>query len=450
MSGIAIIIPGISFGTSGLGKVTPTEQEEVPLVSLAIIGKDSVTTGNQAQYLVEYTPENTTQKGVQWTITSGDRYAKIDESGMLTVLESATTPQGVTIRATSTQRPSIYAEKRVSVLYEEKVVDIPVTAIEITGSDTIEAGADSVQLSIKYTPENTTEKSVLWETSDGNVATVNSSGMVTVNLPHRYFERQVTIKATSAYNDAVTTQKTITIKEKAATDYVHDGLQADYDAVDNLDTGTHDNSAEKWVDKAGTYDMNIRMSQYTKYWRENAYDLTGCGDVTDVGFTREGYPLQNVGSGDFTVEITFTTNSGMYDAHLGFFLYKNVTGRFQFAIDYKTSDGTGHFKASLYSSGGFKDYFYLDEHGEKVPVSDNGEFHVAAFVRSGSTWKLYDNGVLRGTFTLAGYNLLSESCTMLLAQDGQPFAYHSYKFYNKALTDTEAAQNYSFEKNYYK
>ena len=449
MSGIAIIIPGISFGTSGLGKVTPTEQEEVPLVSLAIIGEDSVTTGNKAQYLVEYTPANTTQKGVQWTITSGGMYAKIDESGMLTVLESATTPQGVTIRATSTQRPSIYVEKMVSVLYEEKVVDIPVTAIEITGSDTIEAGANSLQLAIKYTPENTTETTVLWETSDGNVATVDSSGMVTVNLPHRYFERQVTIKATSVSNDAVTTQKTITIKEKAATDYVKDGLVADYDAVDNLDTGTHDNSATKWVDKAGTYDMNIRMSQYKMYWRDKAYELTGCGDVTDVGFTREGYPLQNVGSGDFTVEITFTTNDGMYDAHLGFFLYAYVTGRFQFSIDYKTSDGTGHFKASLYSDG-WKDHFYLDEHGEKVPVSDNGEFHVAAFVRSGSTWKLYDNGVLRGTFTLAGFNLLSESITMLLAQDGQPFAYHSYKFYNKALTDTEAAQNHSFEKNYYK
>lgn len=449
MSGIAIIIPGISFGTSGLGKVTPTDQEKVPLVSLAIIGKDSVTTGNQAQYLVEYTPENTTQQGVQWTITSGGRYAKIDGSGMLTVLESATTPQGVTICATSTQRPSIYAEKMVSVLYEEKVVDIPVTAIEITGGDTIEAGVDSVRLSIKYTPENTTETTVIWETSDGNVATVNSSGMVTVNLPHRYLERQVTIKATSVYNDSVTTQKTITIKAEQATDYVKDGLVADYDAIDNLDTGTHDNSAAKWVDKAGTYDMNIRMSQYTKYWREKAYDLTGCEDLTDVGFTRKGYPLQNVGSGDFTVEITFTTNDGMYDAHLGFFLYAYVTGRFQFAIDYKNGGGTGYLKASLYSSG-FKDYFYLDEDGEKVPVTNADEFHVVAFARSGATWKVYDNGVLKGTFTLAGFNLLSDSRTMLLAQDGQPFAYHSYKFYNKALSDAEAAQNWSYERNYYK
>lgn len=451
MSGIAIIIPGISFGTSGLGKVTPTDQEKVPLVSLAIIGKDSVTTGNQAQYLVEYTPENTTQKGVQWTITSGDMYAKIDESGMLTVLESATTPQVVTIRATSTQRPSIYAEKMVSVLYEEKVVDIPVTGIKITGGDTIAAGADTLQLGIEYTPENTTQKGVKWGTSDMYTAVVNGSGLVSVTLPHRYMEREVTIKAVSTIDESVFDEKTITIKAEQATDYVKDGLVADYDAIENQGTGTHSDSSSVWKDLAGAYDMDIRMSQYTKYWKAKAYDLTGASrsDLVNTGFTREGYPLQNVGSGDFTLEITFTTNSGMYDAHLGFFLYAYVTGRFQFAIDYKNGGGTGYLKASLYSSG-FKDYFYLDEDGEKVPVTNADEFHVVAFARSGATWKVYDNGVLKGTFTLAGFNLMSSSSTMLLAQDGQPFAYHSYKFYNKALTDTEAAQNYSFEKNYYK
>lgn len=449
MSGLALIIPDVDFGARNIGKVTPIGGGDVPLTGISINGAASVYEGNSATYSVDYTPENTTEKGVAWSVVSGGQYAIIDSEGRLSVLAAASEAQRITIRATSTARAGIVAEKEVSVKYETK--EVPLTGIKITGGDTIAAGVDTLQLGIEYTPSGTTQKGVKWGTSDMYTAVVNGSGLVSVTLPHRYMERQVTIKAVSTIDESVFDEKTITIKAEQATDYVKDGLVADYDAIDNQGTGTHSDSSSVWKDLAGAYDMDIRMSQYTKYWKAKAYDLTGASrsDLVNTGFTREGYPLQNVGSGDFTLEITFTTNSGMYDAHLGFFLYAYVTGRFQFAIDYKNGGGTGYLKASLYSSG-FKDYFYLDEDGEKVPVTNADEFHVVAFARSGATWKVYDNGVLRGTFTLAGFNLLSDSSTMLLAQDGQPFAYHSYKFYNKALTDTEAAQNYSFEKNYYK
>ena len=449
MSGLALIIPDVDFGARNIGKVTPIGGGDVPLTGISINGAASVYEGNSATYSVDYTPENTTEKGVAWSVVSGGQYAIIDSEGRLSVLAAASEAQRITIRATSTARAGIVAEKEVSVKYETK--EVPLTGIKITGGDTIAAGVDTLQLGIEYTPSGTTQKGVKWGTSDMYTAVVNGSGLVSVTLPHRYMERQVTIKAVSTIDESVFDEKTITIKEEAATDYVKDGLVADFDAIDNQGTGTHSDSSSVWKDLAGAYDMDIRMSQYTKYWKAKAYDLTGArrSELVNTGFTREGYPLQDVGSGDFTVEITFTTNDGMYDAHLGFFLYAYVTGRFQFAIDYKNGGGTGYLKASLYSRG-FKDYFYLDEQGEKVPVTNGDEFHVVAFVRSGATWKVYDNGVLKGTFTLAGFNLMSSSSTMLLAQDGQPFAYHSYKFYNKALNDIEAAQNYSFEKNYYK
>lgn len=449
MSGLALIIPDVDFGARNIGKVTPIGGGDVPLTGISINGAASVYEGNSATYSVDYTPENTTEKGVAWSVVSGGQYAIIDSEGRLSVLAAASEAQRITIRATSTARAGIVAEKEVSVKYDTK--EVPLTGIKITGGDTIAAGVDTLQLGIEYTPSGTTQKGVKWGTSDMYTATVNGSGLVYVTLPHRYMERQVTIKAVSTIDESVFDEKTITIKAEQATDYVKDGLVADFDAIDNQGTGTHSDSSSVWKDLAGAYDMDIRQAQYTKYWKAKAYDLTGASrsDLVNTGFTRQGYPLQNVGSGDFTLEITFTTNSGMYDAHLGFFLYAYVAGRFQFAIDYKNGGGTGYLKASLYSSG-FKDYFYLDEDGEKVPVTNGDEFHVVAFVRSGATWKVYDNGVLKGTFTLAGFNLMSSSSTMLLAQDGQPFAYHSYKFYNKALNDIEAAQNYSFEKNYYK
>ena len=452
MNGLAIVIPYVDFSYNSLGKVTPVTGEEIPLVSLTISGADSVSNGNTSTYSVSYTPSNTTERGVSWSVSQGNEYATINQGGKLSVLPSATEERQVTIRATSTKREDVYAEKVVSVRYQMESADIPVTGISITGASTIAQGVSALQLGIAYTPDDTTQRGIEWQSSDGTIASVNGDGLVSVTLEHRYLERQVTIKAISTANGEVTAQKTITIEEEQAMDYTHDGLVADYDAIDNLGTGIHSNSANKWADKAGGYDMNIRMPEYTKYWKDKAYDLSGLGSgqVTDVGFTRsDTYPLQDIGTGDFTVEIAFTTNSGMYDAHLGFFLYAYSTGRYQFAIHYKTSDGKGFFKCSTYDSG-WKDNFYIDEEGEKVAVTNANEFHVAAFTRQGDTWKVYDNGILRGSFILADFKLLSVGTTMLLAQDGQPFAYHGYKFYNKALTAKEAARNWSFANNYYK
>lgn len=54
---------------------------------------------------------------------------------------------------------------------------------------------DAVQLSVSYSPSNTTQKGVKWSSSDDTVATVSSSGYVTVKKAG-----SVTITATSTYN----------------------------------------------------------------------------------------------------------------------------------------------------------------------------------------------------------------------------------------------------------
>lgn len=92
-----------------------TVNTAVALTGLSVSGDSTVgNAGNKAQYNVEYTPSNTTQRGVIWSVTSGSAYASIDESGLLTV-KSGANGNAVTIRATSKENTSIYAEKTISV-----------------------------------------------------------------------------------------------------------------------------------------------------------------------------------------------------------------------------------------------------------------------------------------------------------------------------------------------
>ena len=112
--GLAIIFPNVDFRSANLGKVTLTE--DVELQSLSIVGESTVV-GTEAMYSVNYTPENTNQRGVVWSIVSGGEYSSIDSStGKLTVRSGAQSSV-VVIKATSAKNSAIYAEKSISVSY---------------------------------------------------------------------------------------------------------------------------------------------------------------------------------------------------------------------------------------------------------------------------------------------------------------------------------------------
>lgn len=110
--GLAVIVPDISFAGANIGQVTPVSPTPTPLVSLAVTGPDSIVTPTLAgQYSVAYTPANTTERGVTWSLTSGGTLASIDSNGYLTITGNGS----VTIRATSAIDQTIYAEKVVAV-----------------------------------------------------------------------------------------------------------------------------------------------------------------------------------------------------------------------------------------------------------------------------------------------------------------------------------------------
>lgn len=111
--GIAIIVKYADFSSNNIGKVTPTNIVE--LVSLSIVGPDSVM--GDAHFEAAYSPKDTTQRGVTWSIESGSQYATIDpNTGILTALQGADN-SSVTIKVTSKVNASISAQKIVSVTF---------------------------------------------------------------------------------------------------------------------------------------------------------------------------------------------------------------------------------------------------------------------------------------------------------------------------------------------
>lgn len=112
--GLAIIVPGADFSLKNLGQVTlaDTGPEEVPIQALTINGPTSVyNEQNSAAYTITYTPDNTTQKGVIWSISGGNDLATIDQNGKLTITGTG----NITIKAMSSRDNNITATLKVAI-----------------------------------------------------------------------------------------------------------------------------------------------------------------------------------------------------------------------------------------------------------------------------------------------------------------------------------------------
>lgn len=92
-----------------------------------------------------------------------------------------------------------------SISYEEASAEILLSGLTINGSTTITAG-ESAQLSVAYTPANTTQTGVVWSSSDEAVATVSASGRVSAVAAGA-----VVITARSTANPNISTVYNITV-----------------------------------------------------------------------------------------------------------------------------------------------------------------------------------------------------------------------------------------------
>lgn len=130
--------------------------------------------------------------------SSDEQVATVDENGVITALAKGEVT--ITIKGDD-------IVKTITVNIEEK--RIPVTAITGNMSDTMTLTAgENTQLICSVVPENATEQTITYSSSDGNVATIGQDGVITaVNPGH------TTITASAA--DGITKQMSLTVNAKA-------------------------------------------------------------------------------------------------------------------------------------------------------------------------------------------------------------------------------------------
>ena len=155
---------------------TVIDKVDIDITGLGILGPSTVNdVSNTAQFQVTYSPSSTTQRSITWSVVSGSDYASIDEKGLLTVKGGAN-GSTVKIQATSKDNSSVYAEKSVTVTY--KIASVSVTGVSLSKSVLSLAVGESETLVATVAPERATDRSVTWESSNKNVATVNQNGTV--------------------------------------------------------------------------------------------------------------------------------------------------------------------------------------------------------------------------------------------------------------------------------
>lgn len=173
-------ITGISLGettiTAACGEVTatcsitviPTPVESITLSNSELLMR----VGKTSELLPIVLPTDATDPSIRWS-SDNESIATVDENGKVTAVSVGTT----TIIATSVSNPEVKGYCYVTV---ENVADIvPVQGIKISDSALTLIEGDTYTLTANITPENASDKTLTWVSSDITKATVNSEGLVT-------------------------------------------------------------------------------------------------------------------------------------------------------------------------------------------------------------------------------------------------------------------------------
>lgn len=122
--------------------------------------------GDTKTLVATVNPENASDKTITWTSSNPD-VASVDEGGTITAIEKGI----ATITAKAGDKS---ASCNVTVMRE-----IPVSSVELDAKTLSLVAGDQVTLTAIISPEDATDKTVIWSSSDSNIASVDSDGKVT-------------------------------------------------------------------------------------------------------------------------------------------------------------------------------------------------------------------------------------------------------------------------------
>ena len=149
--------------------VTVTNNEQnIPVSGVSIVGNPEVNEGEETQLRATVTPSNATNKKVTWA-SSNTEVATVDSDGLVTGVKEGTTTITVTTEDNG---------KTASCTVTVKSTRTEVDGVSISGNTNIKEN-EKTQLKATVTPSSATNKNVTWASSNTEVATVDSDGLVT-------------------------------------------------------------------------------------------------------------------------------------------------------------------------------------------------------------------------------------------------------------------------------
>ena len=144
------------------------EKDKSVAVTEVRLNKASVTLveGNTEELMATVMPENATDKGIEWT-SNNESVATVSPTGLVTAIKDG--------KATITVKTN---DGGFTATCAVTVKIIPVSEIELNKIElTLDEGKEE-KLVVTVKPDNATDKSVVWESSNAAVATVDQEGLV--------------------------------------------------------------------------------------------------------------------------------------------------------------------------------------------------------------------------------------------------------------------------------
>ena len=174
-AGTTIVKATANDDSGKYGECTVTVQEGVPPqvpVTAVTLNKTTLTLleGASASLIATVTPDNATDKSLTWS-SSNPAVASVNQAGVVTALTAGTT----TVKATANDASGKYAECVVTV--KEEV--IPVTSVTLDKTTLTLEEEQTATLVATVAPDNATDPSLTWSSSNPAIASVNDEGVVT-------------------------------------------------------------------------------------------------------------------------------------------------------------------------------------------------------------------------------------------------------------------------------
>lgn len=125
--------------------------------------------GDTEELMATVMPENATDKGIEWK-SDNESVATVSQAGLVTAIkDGSATITVITNDGGFTATCDVTVNKKV----------IAVTSVVLGNTELTLVEGEEEKLAVAVTPENATDKSVVWESGNESVATVSQEGLVT-------------------------------------------------------------------------------------------------------------------------------------------------------------------------------------------------------------------------------------------------------------------------------